>query len=89
MAKLAPPPEITPPELATRLAADPVFAAVWGDAAASLRRDLSRFVAEAKKSETRERRADQVVEQVQLKAAAAAEAAAQAAAEPSEAAAAL
>jgi len=89
MVKPAPAPEITPPEITVRLAADPAFAAAWAGSSASLRRDLCGFVAEAKKSETRERRADQVVEQVQLKLQAAADAAAAEAAEPSEAAIAL
>jgi uncharacterized protein YdeI (YjbR/CyaY-like superfamily) len=81
MAKLAPAPELTAPEIAERLAANPAFAAAWSGFAPSHHREWSRFVAEAKKAETRSRRADQVVEQVQLKAAAAAE--------PSEAAAAV
>jgi len=76
MVKLAPAQEPTPPEIALRLAADPEFASAWSKSPPSLHRDLSRFVAEAKKSETRERRADQVVEQVQLKIRAIAEAAA-------------
>ena len=84
MAKLAPAPEITAPEIAERLAANPEFAAAWGGFSPSHHREWSRFVSEAKKAETRARRADQVVEQVQLKAAAVA-----AAAEPGEAAAAL
>jgi len=68
------------PEIAQRLAADPAFADAWASFPPSHHREWSRFVTEAKKAETRERRADQVVEQVQIKARAAAEAAA----EPSE-----
>ncbi len=73
MVKLAPIPEVTGPEIQERLAADPAFAAAWAGFTPSHHREWSRFVAEAKKAETRARRADQVAEQVQLKAAAAAE----------------
>jgi uncharacterized protein YdeI (YjbR/CyaY-like superfamily) len=57
-----------PAEIADRLAADPAFAAAWAGFPESHRREWSRWVEEAKKPETRARRADQVVEQVRAKA---------------------
>lgn len=60
--------EVLSVEIAGRLAADEAFAAAWARFPSSHHREWSRWVAEARKPETRARRADQVVEQVMAKA---------------------
>jgi uncharacterized protein YdeI (YjbR/CyaY-like superfamily) len=55
-------------EIQERLSADPAFAAAWATFPPSHQREWSRWVAEARKPETRQRRADQVAEQVRAKA---------------------
>ncbi len=53
---------VVPPELTDALARDAAAAAAWADLAPSHRREYAEHVAEAKRPETRERRALQVVE---------------------------
>jgi hypothetical protein len=53
-----------PPELAEALAGDAAVAAAWDALAPSHRRDHARHVAEAKRDETRRRRAAQVLDQL-------------------------
>ena len=50
-----------PPMLAEALAADPVAAAAFERMAFTHRKEYARWIAEAKKDETRQRRAEQAV----------------------------
>lgn len=67
MLRLTPRDDAPPCEIAERLAGDPALGKAWLSFPPSHRREWSRWVDEAKKPETRARRADQVVGQVRAK----------------------